>query len=426
MHIRIDASALREALTRVKAGLSSSDFYSTQPYVVFHAQGEQLVLSTWKKSLHIDASVLCEVEQEGSFAVSYQQLVQATGSLHGALSLRQENLEILISSATAAQGFMLPVSGEEVGRVKPCPIVSEVTEGATYTRQENQGVTCEACKVTHTERLELTYQIERVIRQQVRLPKARLLQLLRKVNWLPEYHYRRPELEGICLEVASGQMALIGADVYSLAVASAALLEEGVCDWERRVLVESSLFTKALRPLPQAEVRLEAVLTQRRLVQCNGAPVADAEPFERAEFLRLTAGQVTVTIPLMDLPIPDYRPLIPASWATRIICATAALRSALHALGAVDNTVELHLSSAKLTLEVEHRPQPAHYEVPVIKQEGPDADSICNASHLLCALDQITAPQITLDLYGAEQLIVPRPVDNGDYVLALRCMKNRG
>lgn len=428
MHIRIDASALRAALTRVKAGLSSSDYHSTHPYVVLHAQGEQLVLCTWKSAFRIDARVPCEVEQEGSFAVSHQQLLQATNPLRGTLSLRREGLEILVSPATATGSFVLPIGGEEVGKVQTCPIVSAVKEGLTYTRQENQGITCEACKVTRTERHVLTYRIERVITQLARLPKAHLLQLLRKVNWLPEYYCRRPELEGVCLEVASGRVSLIGADVNGVAIASTALREEEACDWERRVLVNSALFTKALRPLPPAEVCLEAVLTRHRLIQRDGEPVADTEPFERPVFLRLTAGQFSVTIPLMDLPIPDYRALMPTAWVTRLTCGTAALNNALQALTSVDATVEWHLAKASLVLEVQHKPAPARHEVQLIEQEGPDAHPICNAAYLLCALNQITAPRVALEIYGDERPIVLRPVESGDvqYVLALQSMKKAG
>jgi len=425
MHIRIDASALREALKRVKASLASSDYYSTHPYVVLNARGCQLVVSTWKKSIRIDVLVPCEVEREGSFAVSYQQLVQAVSPLDGALSLRRDGLEIIVSSALPDQCFVLPVRGKEADEVASCTFASEVIAGATYLRQENRGVTCEACKVSHTEKVEQTYEVMRVLTQRVRLPKAHLLHLLRQVNWLPEYHYRMPCLEGICLEAASGKMSLTGSDGHSLAVAQEAIPEEGVCDWEHRVLVESSLFTKALQPLPRAEVCMEAVLTRHRLVQQNGEPVAEAEPFERAAFLRLTAQHVMVTIPLMNQSIPDYRTLIPTTWVTRITIPTAALRRALQSLASVGNTVACHLASAKLTLEVEHKPQPARHEVPVIGQAGPDVDAVCDASSLLCALDQIATPQVTLEMNGAERPLVLRPGDNGNgnYVFALQCMQ---
>jgi hypothetical protein len=397
--------------------------------VVLQARDEQLVLSTWKQSIRIDVVVPCKVEREGSFAASYEMFARTTNSLHGTLSLTREGPDLIAASTAPGAGFALPITGKEVGEVRACPIVSDVVEGATYTREDSTTVTCEACNVKHPEKIGLTYQIIQVLTQRLRLPKARLLHLLRQVNWLPEYYYRMPHLEGICLEATPGQVSLIGADTNSLALASTALPAGSVSNWERGVLVESPLLTKALRPLPQAEVCLEAVLTLHCLVQRGGEPVADSvEPFERAAFLRLSAQQVTVTVPLMNYSIPDYRGLLPTTWTTRMTCETAALRSALQALTALNNTIECHLSNASLTLEVDHKPQPARHEVAVIEQEGPDAHIICNASYLLCALDGIAASQIALEMEGAERPIVLRPVGNnggGDYVLALQYMKKQ-
>ena len=426
MYVHINASALKETLPRLKAGLSGSDYHSSHPYVVLQTRQGQLVLSTWKERMRIDASVPCEVEQEGSFAVAYQALLQATRSLDGTLLLKREDPDLLVSSSAGAQGDQLPIAGEEAARASRCRLETEVLEGTTYSRTDTETITCEACRSRHTEKIELTYTVERVIRQQIRMHRARLARLLRKVNWMPVEVHGRLELRGLCLEVAAGQLSVTGTDSSSLAIVDAAVAEGSAPNWELRVLVESALLTRTLQALPQAEVCLEAVFTRQRLVARNGQAVADAEPFERPALLRLSSGPVTASIPLMHLPIPDYRAILPPAWITRASCSRAQLHHALQALASVGTVVSYHLSPARIAFEVEHRPQPARHQVPVTEMRGPEARLRCDTSSLLRALEHIPADQVALEVRGeGRPIMLLRPIESGEgnYVFVVQCEK---
>jgi hypothetical protein len=142
MHIRTDAVTITTALKRVKAGLVTSDYHSTSPYVVLDAQAGHITLSTWKKDYRIDATVAGEVMQEGSHAVPYEHLLQVTKALHGMITVRQKEIEVIISSDEAGR-YTLPLQGEHVTKLQGCP--HEVVVGMTYTkdvRDENRCSTC--------------------------------------------------------------------------------------------------------------------------------------------------------------------------------------------------------------------------------------------------------------------------------------------
>src|SRR5260370_27703478 len=110
------------------------------------------------------------------------------------------------------------------------------------------------------------------------------------------------------------------------------------------------------------------------------------------------------------------------AWITWVTCPTAELRGALQALASVGTTVAYHLASAPLALKVEHKPQPARHQVPVIKGEGPDAHLVFDASYLLNTLDHIPAAQAALEIYRDESPVaLLRPVDSEEvsYLLVL-------
>jgi DNA polymerase III sliding clamp (beta) subunit (PCNA family) len=87
MKFRVDAQALVQALKQVKAGLASQ-WQSTSPYVVIDAKKDgTVVLATWNASMRVVATVSGEVEQEGTYAVLYEQIVMAIKPLCSTITL---------------------------------------------------------------------------------------------------------------------------------------------------------------------------------------------------------------------------------------------------------------------------------------------------------------------------------------------------
>ena len=422
MHIHVDAKAFYQTLKRVKPGLAAA---STDPFIVIAAEGETVKIVAWAR-LRVAISMSgAIIDQAGACAVSHQELLSLVQPLDGTITLKQEGTVVVVSSGGQMGRFATTITGKEPAKVHP-PF-GESRTGTTYTKKKTVPRECEACKrpLYPQDSIEETYEIVGTVTQRVTLPRAQLLTLLRRVNWLSEWEFDKPYFQGVCLQLEEQRLSLLGADRYCLAIATT--IASGA--WPRQVLVLSETLTKAARALPKADVCLEAVFTQHRLIKRNDEPVLDAEPFERPTSVTLTALNMEITLPLMAEKIPAYRTLIPAI-QTEIACATKETLSALQSLAPLASHYGCHtdvcISASMLTFSItpaKAQEPIACYEIPLAARTGPDVRALVNETYLISALSQVSAPQIAFEFGEPDRPMVLRTNTDEDYTLVVQTMK---
>ncbi|MBA2681114.1 MAG: hypothetical protein H0U76_22290 [Ktedonobacteraceae bacterium] len=428
MHFRIDTNTLVKALKLVEPGLTSQ-YSSTNPYVVISAQPGKIQLATWTGQEHFVASVVSEVEEDGVGvqAVHYQQLLHTVKPLHSMVTVKSEENTLVITSETAyRQQVTVQGCGSEELPDAPRAVL---IPGRTFQRKEYVHRICEACQRPHSEEQQQTYRILEYQTQQVTLSKKRLVAMFDQVAWLAsDWSYNHQWQTGICVELIDDTFALIGMSRYGGARAS----DPSNGTWKRRILVDASVFyrvMKAIRSLSKdAQVVLEGVFTQYQLISVNDEAVTDAPVKEWATSLHISTESFAVTIPLMQEEVPDVRGDFNREISTRVVCETANLLMTIDAIATAArehaDLINIHIQGTKLMVEVPDESVPAIGEVPLVTADGPDISVGIDASRLLAMLKKLRASQVALEFNEQpKQPVVLRSCGTEGYVLFLETLE---
>lgn len=417
MHFTINASILLQALQRIALHSNMHAFVQIQ------AHDAKLTLTSctepapqWSvqetPAMRVSHTLTesLTIINAGRYSVQYQSLVKALRQFDGPVTLRKKK-HMLIVERQGELKQQIPIEGtDSFPQVATLPV-----EGTTYTKKETTWGDCPTCG-SHRyakEHVDL-YEILSVFTQQARIGRECLLTLFNQIAWAVG---TSDGCTGVYLTLSDGRLSLQAHDKSS--VVQCREPKPSGENWQQGVLIPATLLKRALHLLPElADIRVETILTRHQHHKRNDEEVADTHPITHAEEIRLSAGDLHVTISLLNQSLPDYQAPFAQMRKTRLVCPTADL---LHACKAVRRLAKLHQCAIWLRIHeemmsIETKPQsfpePALFQVPIVTKTGPDMSIPLGWRYLPQALSAITTPQVVVELGSREEAIVLRSTDD--------------
>lgn len=191
-------------------------------------------------------------------------------------------------------------------------------------------------------------------------------------------------LMGTLLEVEGETVTLVATDGYRLAKRSVKL-EHGVTQ-TARYIVPSRALAETARNLGGAEnVEIAALGAQNNQLRCS-------------------AGDVAITVRLVDGQYPNYQQVIPANFDRSITVSTAALIAALRRAGfvAIDRAsmVRMTISDQTATVTATSDSTGSAHEEIEVEQHGEELSIAFNARYLEEILSRIESDRAVIEFLG--------------------------
>jgi DNA polymerase-3 subunit beta len=213
-------------------------------------------------------------------------------------------------------------------------------------------------------------------------------------------------LMGTLLELDGDAMTMVATDGYRLAKFSTTL-DEGISGSERYI-VPSRALAEAARNLG------------------GGDTIAVSALGAQSNQLQMTAGDVSITVRLVDGQYPNYQQVIPAKFDRSVTVSTAALVGSLRRaeLVAGDRASMVKLSIANQTLIVTASSDISGnaYEELEVEQTGEDLTIAFNARYLVEILNHVKSEKTVIEFLGplSPAAIRPlEPLDSGQQLYVL-------
>jgi len=367
-------------------------------------------------------------ENEGSLSVNYQALVSAIKMVDGPVTLRQDG-QVLIVERPGELKHQTPIEGNDF--FPQPPAIPE--KGTNYSKNERQWVTCPTCGQGHSQEHQDLYQILGVITQQIRFARERFLSTLKHIEWAVASEDRRCRSDdgrtGVFLSLFDGFLILQARDGYSVARYREPATSGG--DFQQSVLIPAKQLKQALQLLPRKmDVSLEAIFVQHQHVKRDGQDVLDIALSTRAKEIRLSAGDMCITLSLLNDGSPDYQTFFADTTAreTQVVCSTADLLLAVKAAGSVAeqqrSPIQFRVDEKQINLETGSSSSPALHQVLLVAKTGPDLSIALNAWYLRQALSVITTGEVKIEIGAPDKPVVIRPMSEQDtFACAMTPMK---
>lgn len=408
MHFTIDSRCLEQVLKRLNVRRAM------YPYVQIQAIGSKLCLLTMtrptrypsERSVQVSLQVKpATLDEEGSCAVPYSELLHAAKSLPGMLTVALQERALLVSG----EGPLLCQAPLRLlDQEFPATAFKEQAENECYTKERSTRVECATCKQSHYAKVTDTYQVTKVLKQQIRISRDLLATMCAQVAWVaePEESYRHA-LTAIRLELNDDVFELAAFDDCCFAIRKQIL--PGAGSWERPFLVPAARLTHALRLLPKGEdLLVETRATQHQLIKYGDEDASCTEPFVQENEVSLATEAMRISLSPIESKFFDAQKVMPTSEAAPMLCSTDELARAVNAMVPADkdesNAAWFTCGSATIRVEAK-RDQlgtSAQYEVPV--RQSPDREEttiILNSWYVCSLLKATTAHEVSLAFTGS-------------------------
>jgi DNA polymerase-3 subunit beta len=245
-----------------------------------------------------------------------------------------------------------------------------------------------------------------------------LRDMIQQVAFAASSDDARPVLTGVLIEISAGQMKLVAADGFRLALRNSPL---------SAVAAEAAPAAAALRAIVPARALAE-------LGRILATPLSGDRPAETVEMiLAPQRGQaifrtqdIELVSQLIEGTFPDYQAVVPKGHATRSVLGTA---SFLKACKAADIFAREAAHSARLQIRPGGELEPGTLEVSATAAEtgsnetvidatveGEAIDVAFNVRFLVDVLSVIDTPNVALETTSASSPGVIRPVGRDDYL----------
>ncbi|MBV9233411.1 MAG: DNA polymerase III subunit beta [Candidatus Eremiobacteraeota bacterium] len=202
-------------------------------------------------------------------------------------------------------------------------------------------------------------------------------------------------LMGTLLEVEGNALTLVATDGYRLSKFTT-MLDEGISGAEK-FIVPSRALAEAARNLGAAErVELNALGAQSNQLQ-------------------MSAGDVAITVRLVDGQYPNYQQVIPAKFDRSMTVTTAqlvgSLRRAELVAGDRASMVKLSIANQTLILTASSDTSGNAYEELEIEQTGEDLTIAFNARYLIEILNHVKSERTVMEFLGPLSPAAIRPLE---------------
>lgn len=245
----------------------------------------------------------------------------------------------------------------------------------------------------------------------IALDTALLKEMIQETAFAASTDEARPVLEGVQLSMDGSTISMAATDGFRLAVKKATLPDKVS---NKQVIIPASSLKETVRILSATksnQVRLS--------IPSKGAQVV------------LRAGQVQLVSQLIDGRFPDYQMIVPKSYKTRTVLATADLLKACKQAGIIaregGNVIQLRMTpgedqSGKVTVLAESGDTgESEAELPATVT-GPELTIAFNVKFLQEGLDAIRTPNVIIETTSHKTPAVIRPTGEEEYLYILMPM----
>ena len=213
-------------------------------------------------------------------------------------------------------------------------------------------------------------------------------------------------LMGTLLEIEGDALTMVATDGYRLAK-FVTTLDDGITGSEKYIVPS--------RALAEASRNLGA-----------GETIAVSALGAQSNQLQMTAGDVSITVRLVDGQYPNYQQVIPAKFDRTMTVATAALIGSLRraelVAGDRASMVKLAISNQTLVVTANSDVSGTAYEELEIEQTGEDLSIAFNARYLVEILNHVKSDKTVVEFLGplSPAAIRPlEPLDSGQQLYVL-------
>lgn len=181
------------------------------------------------------------------------------------------------------------------------------------------------------------------------------------------------------------------------------------------------------------EEKVEAIIPQKTLTEL--ARLISIEKEE--EELRVSAaksqmlfqlGNTTIISRLIDGQFPNYKPVIPKDYSTRVVCDRNQLLQATKRASLVaqndSNIIHLEFKGDRLVITVSESQIGTAYEEVRIEQEGSNLEMSINASYLLDVLKVLRNEKIVMEMSGPLSPCVVKTDNEEEYIYIIMPVRN--
>lgn len=221
---------------------------------------------------------------------------------------------------------------------------------------------------------------------------AELQRIVKLVGFCASQDEKRPTLNGVQMSF-NGQLTTASLDGYRLSVHSAAVKGQ-----DATILVPVCNLAELGKLDPDNDVKITISNNNQVL---------------------FSSGGIDIISSLIDGKFPDYNPIVPKEWTTKIAVSTAELQKAAKVayLFARDsaNKIGLSVDGGLMRLDAEHPEMGSNISTVDCKVEGPPLSMMVNAKYLIEALNQVEAPLITMEMTTDKRPIMLRTVGNDNW-----------
>lgn len=219
--------------------------------------------------------------------------------------------------------------------------------------------------------------------QHIKIPFTQFSSMVRRVSRIVSKDETRAILTGVLITFEEGQLRMVATDSYRLAVTEAEMPDASADEFQA---VISGSFLSEIASLPKTESPVSIALADNQIV--------------------VTCEDTVFINRRIEGNFPNYKQLLPSSYATRAIVDVDKLvagvkRASL--LGPSGSPVKLDLNAASQTIQISAASQDvgsAQETIPC-EIEGDDAEIAFNYSYVLEGLSAVSGDKVSLEVQAS-------------------------
>ncbi len=366
MKVACDRNVLLGGVQTVARAVSSRTTLPVLTNLLIDAAGEGMRLVATDLEIGMSATVDADIQKSGAVTLPARILLEVISNLpEASVTIEVDDSSTAKITCERSDYAIRGLPAEEF------PTVPDVDEGATFT-----------------------------------ITQGALRRAIEQTSFAASADETRPILTGALFVLAPERLHVVATDTHRLALTEA---EGNVqVEEERRVIVPVRALTELARILDEdadEEVSVSVGATH----------------------VKFELPHVTLWSRLIEGQFPNYEKVIPSSWDKKLTIDRETLQDALRRVIVVAredaNRVIFRTEGETLSLNADSQDVGSAHEETPVQLEGEDIEIAFNGRYLLQALEILHSEQVQIELTGALNPGVVRPVDESGYVYVLMPMQ---
>ncbi|MEC9489001.1 MAG: DNA polymerase III subunit beta [Halanaerobium sp.] len=226
-----------------------------------------------------------------------------------------------------------------------------------------------------------------------------LQDMIEKVKIAISSDETQPALTGSLLNLEGDQLEMVSTTGYRLAYKKESL-EDGATESIKAIIPQKTLIELARLISTDQEKEVKVTATSNQMLFA----------FEN----------ITIISRLIEGQFPNFKPVIPKEYNTRVLCDRNQLLQAVKRASLVarndSNIINLEFKTDRLVITVSESEIGTAYEEVKIEQQGPGLEMSINATYLLDVLKVTREENVVLETTGPLSPCVVKPDSEEDYI----------